>query len=111
MPRLLLAAAAAALAATAALALPAGGRSATAACGVSSYSYAGLAAASGGYGVAATITPLSRPTVRGGHVAAWVGVGGPGAGPHGADEWLQVGISVEPSRGDALYYELAAPGQ
>ena len=109
MSRLLLAAAAA-LAATTALALPVGGRAA-AACGTRSYSYAGLAASSGGYGVAATITPLMRPTVRAGHVAAWVGVGGPGEGPHGSDEWLQVGISVEPGRGDALYYELAAPGQ
>jgi hypothetical protein len=109
MPRLPLSAACAALAAACALAAPAGGRAASA-CGASSYSYAGLLAADARYGVAATISPLREPTVRGGHVAAWVGVGGEGQGPGGADEWLQAGISVEPGRGNALYYELALPG-
>jgi len=44
-------------------------------------------------------------------VAAWVGVGGEGLGPRGTNEWLQVGISAEPAKGLALYYELALPGR
>jgi hypothetical protein len=55
---------------------------------------------------------LDEPTVADGHVAAWVGVGGPALGPHGSDEWLQVGLaSFADSRGGHLYYELALPGQ
>ena len=33
----------------------------------------------------ATITPLSIPSVRAGHVAAWIGVGGPESAPGGSD--------------------------
>jgi hypothetical protein len=82
---------------------------------VRGYSYAGLYASSPAHGVAASLSMLHSPTVdgsRGGHVAAWVGVGGPGLGPSGTDEWLQVGLA---SFGDSteahLYYELALPGQ
>jgi hypothetical protein len=102
--------AAATLAAACALAVPVGGRAAGT-CGASSYSYAGLLATYQRFGVSATISPLGAPTVRGGHVAAWVGVGGQGQGPGGADEWLQAGISVEAGRGSALYYELTLPGR
>jgi hypothetical protein len=108
MPRFLLPAAAAALAAICALATPAGGRAA--ACSAAGYSYAGLLGDRVQYGVGAQITPIALPSVRGGHVAAWVGVGGEGLGPHGTTEWLQVGISAEPGTGMALYYELALPG-
>ncbi len=84
--------------------------SAHASCGNAPYSYAGLVGSSAGGGVGATVTALRAPALRGGHVAAWVGVGGPGLGPDGADEWLQAGISGEPGRGLALYYEVALPG-
>ena len=110
MSRLLILVAAATLAAACALGAPSRSRAAEA-CGTSSYSYAGLLAANVRYGIAATISPLGAPTVIGGHVAAWVGVGGQGEGPNGSDEWLQAGISVEPTRGTALYYELTLPGR
>jgi hypothetical protein len=109
MSRLFSLVAAATLAAACAGLDPSGVRAATG-CGVSSYSYAGLLAANVRYGVAATITPGRAPTVRAGHIAAWVGVGGVGQGPKGTDEWLQAGISAEPGRGTALYYELTLPG-
>lgn len=77
------------------------------------YSYAGLYSDSRASGIAATISMLDEPAVFGGsgHVAGWVGVGGPGAGPHGADEWLQVGLATfgDSSEG-RLYYELTQPG-
>ena len=39
-----------------------------------------------------------------------MGVGGPGQGPNGTDEWLQVGFSGFPSlAGSDLYYELTLP--
>jgi hypothetical protein len=57
---------------------------------------------------------LEPPAVAGAssHVAGWVGVGGPGLGPHGSDEWLQVGLATfGDSTGGRLYYELAQPGR
>jgi hypothetical protein len=116
MARLALLAAAAVLAAAPSLAnpslaTPSGGRAGGLACGASPYSYAGLLAAEARNGVAATIRPMGVPALRAGHVAAWVGVGGEGLGPDGADEWLQTGISVEPDIGAALYYELTLPGR
>jgi hypothetical protein len=80
------------------------------ACGSNGYSYAGLAAPAHAFGVSATVTPLSGFDIRSGHVAGWVGVGGPGLGPNGSDEWLQVGFSGFPSlAGNDLYYELTLP--
>ena len=76
------------------------------------YSYAGLYASSPSLGVAASLSMLRPPEVAGGHVAAWVGVGGPGLGPNGTDEWLQVGLaSFGGASATSLYYELALPGQ
>jgi hypothetical protein len=76
------------------------------------YSYAGLYSPSKASGVAATLTMLAKPSVSSGHVAAWVGIGGPGLGPHGEDEWLQVGLaSFAGSTGGHLYYELTQPGR
>ena len=78
------------------------------------YSYAGLYTDSKSSGIAATISMLDQPAVFGGssHVAGWVGVGGPGLGPHGEDEWLQVGLATfGDSRDGRLYYELARPGE
>ena len=77
------------------------------------YSYAGLYSDSKASGIAATISMLDQPAVLGGasHVAGWVGVGGPGLGPSGEDEWLQVGLATfGDSRDGRLYYELARPG-
>jgi len=78
------------------------------------YSYAGLYSDSTASGIAATISMLDEPAVGGGasHVAGWVGVGGPGLGPHGEDEWLQVGLATfGDSNEGRLYYELARPGE
>jgi hypothetical protein len=62
------------------------------------------------YGISASITPLTAPRVRGGHIAAWVGVGGEGLGPNGSDAWLQTGISAEKPGDLTLYYEYVRPG-
>jgi hypothetical protein len=78
------------------------------------YSYAGLYSPTKAAGIAATISMLDEPAVFGSssHVAGWVGVGGPGLGPHGEDEWLQVGLATFGDSNDGrLYYELARPGQ
>jgi hypothetical protein len=80
------------------------------ACGTGGYTYAGVAASSHAYGIGATITPLPAFSVVSGHVAGWVGVGGPKQGPNGTDEWLQVGFSGFPTgAGSSLYYELTLP--
>jgi hypothetical protein len=82
------------------------------ACGTAGYSYAGVAAPAHAYGIGATITPLAGFNVLSGHVAGWVGVGGPRQGPNGSDEWLQVGFSGFPElAGNDLYYELTLPGK
>jgi hypothetical protein len=82
------------------------------ACGAGGYSYAGMSASSHAFGIGATVTPLAGFNVVSGHVAGWVGVGGPGQGPNGADEWLQVGFSGFPElTGNDLYYELMLPGK
>jgi hypothetical protein len=78
------------------------------------YSYAGLYSRSKASGIAATISALNRPAVFGStsHVAGWVGVGGPGLGPNGTDEWLQVGLATFGDSSESrLYYELAQPGR
>jgi hypothetical protein len=114
MPRAsLVGAALAALAAACASVAPASAGERVGTCGPIGYSYAGLASREPAHGVAARITTLSQPNVRYGHVAAWVGVGGPGAGPNDEDEWLQVGVSAFPfpNRGPSLYYELTLPGK
>lgn len=80
-------------------------------CGKQGYAYAGLQSARRAHGVRATLTALARPYVESGHVAAWVGLGGPGLGPGGSDEWIQVGLAGLPASGSKLYYEIARPGQ
>jgi hypothetical protein len=75
------------------------------------YSYAGLANATGGHGVRATLTSVKTPTVQQGHIGAWVGVGGPGMGPNGEDAWLQVGLASFEDGVSRLYYEVATPGE
>ena len=46
-------------------------------CGTGGYSYAGVSASSPAFGIGATVTPLAGFNVLNGHVAGWVGVGGP----------------------------------
>jgi hypothetical protein len=82
------------------------------ACG-SGYTYAGLASNAMAHGVGARLTAIGAPSVpvTDGHVAGWVGVGGPGEGPGGADEWIQVGLSgFAGSPDSSLYYEVTRAG-
>ncbi|SRR5712691_2299108 len=90
-----------------ALAAPAARQS----CETRAYTYAGFGAARRSYGIAATVTALRAPDVLSGHVAGWIGVGGPGEGANGADEWLQVGMSAFTGDAAELYYELTLPGR
>jgi len=83
---------------------------ANAACSGAAYAYAGLQARTRAHGVAATVSLLSTPTVTNGHVAAWVGLGGPGMGPNRSDEWVQVGLASFDDGGTYIYYEVARPG-
>jgi hypothetical protein len=81
------------------------------ACSSSGYTYAGLASSSRTHGVGARLTAIGGARVANGHVAGWVGVGGPGEGPNGADEWIQVGFSgFEGSPNSDLYYEVTRAG-
>jgi hypothetical protein len=80
-------------------------------CGWSGYSYAGVVSAERAHGIAATLSALRPPRVEHGHTAAWVGVGGYGAGPGGSDEWLQAGLVDFPGSGTRLYYEVKRPGR
>ena len=66
---------------------------------------------SNAYGISAQITQLSPFDALNGHSAGWVGVGGPGQGPHGSNEWLRVGSVGFPGiTGSDIYYEVALPG-
>jgi hypothetical protein len=75
------------------------------------YSYAGHQAAHRGHGVRATITLTRTPSVEAGHVAGWIGVGGPGQGARGDDAWIQVGIAAMPGLGTVLYTEITREGR
>jgi hypothetical protein len=98
--------------ATSALLLGPPANAATAGCGTSGYAYAGVGSSARAFGIATRLTATTAPQVLNGHVAAWVGVGGPGMGPNGSDEWLQVGLSAFPdSSSSSLYYEVAQPHQ
>ena len=99
------------LAITAVATVALGGAARAVACGNSGgYSYAGIGAPTHAYGVSALISPLNAFNVLDGHVAGWVGVGGPGEGPGGTNEWIQVGYAGFPSiLGSDIYYEVALP--
>jgi hypothetical protein len=90
-----------------------GGAARALACGNNTgYSYAGVGAAGPAYGMSAIISPLNAFDILNGHVAGWVGVGGPGQGPGGTNEWLQIGYSGFPGvTGSDIYYEVAQPGR
>jgi len=77
--------------------------------GAGRYAYAGYQAASSAHGVRATITALSIPNVGAGHVAAWIGVGGPDSGPGGTDSWLQAGVAALPGGEPFVYAEVVHP--
>src|SRR3954469_25838443 len=80
------------------------------ACPKAGYSYAGVQSLGPARGIAATLTAVRSAQVTSGHVAAWIGVGGPGQGANGADEWLQAGIASIQGGTTELYYEVAFPG-
>jgi hypothetical protein len=85
---------------------------ASAACGSSAYAYAGVQGLQTTAGISAKLQVVSAPNVLGGHVAAWVGAGGPGAGADGRDEWIQAGFSGFPGTSmTSLYYEVVRPGE
>ena len=100
----------AALASAVAAVVSPGPATATASCGRSGYSYAGLQAMRPAHGVRADVVALGAPFVESGHVAAWVGVGGPGQGKGGSDAWIQVGLSAFQGTGSRLYMEVNKPG-
>lgn len=81
------------------------------AAGNGGYTYAGHQATRRGHGVRATISATRRPEVPAGHVAGWVGLGGPGQGPNGEDMWIQVGLAAMPGLGTVLYAEVTRPGR
>jgi len=75
------------------------------------YTYAGHQATYRGHGVRATITAVQGPEVVSGHVAGWVGVGGPGQGANGQDAWIQAGIGSVPGVQPFLYTEITRGGR
>ncbi|MCY7304473.1 MAG: hypothetical protein LH654_15905 [Thermoleophilia bacterium] len=79
--------------------------------GSSGYAYAGHQATEIAHGVRATITPTVQPNVVAGHVAAWIGVGGPGQGAGGQTLWLQVGIASMPDTPTMVYAEVTRGGR
>jgi hypothetical protein len=87
----------------------------TSACGLDAdgngYTYAGHQSTTAGHGVRATITPTRALNVAAGHVAGWVGVGGPGQGVNGEDAWLQVGIASVEETQPFVYAEIARDGR
>lgn len=84
---------------------------ASATCGTSAgYSYAGFQHAYPARGIRATVSPLERPEVESGHVAAWVGIGGRGLGAGGTDAWIQIGITSFADGPSQLFYEVSTYG-
>lgn len=75
------------------------------------YTYAGHQATHRGHGVRATISAVSAPEVAAGHVAGWVGVGGPGQGANGENLWLQAGLGAMPGMGTFVYAEVVLAGR
>ena len=51
------------------------------------------------------------PTVISGHVAGWIGVGGPDQGANGQTLWLQVGVASIPDMLTMVYAEITRGGQ
>ena len=79
--------------------------------GTRGYSYAGHQSDIQGHGVRATIALTRTPSVAAGHVAGWVGVGGPRQGANGGDVWIQVGIASLPGMEPFIYTEVTKEGR
>jgi hypothetical protein len=74
------------------------------------YDYAGVEQPSAASGIRTTLTNVTVPDVgASGHVAGWIGVGGPGLGPNGTDEWVQVGYAGFAGGNSQIYYEVTQP--
>jgi hypothetical protein len=74
------------------------------------YSYAGVQDARAASGIRATLVQVATPSVARGHVAAWIGVGGPGQGAGGRDEWIQIGLNALSDGVSRLYFETDRSG-
>ena len=79
--------------------------------GSQGYAYAGHQATRVAHGIRASITPTTASNVAAGHVAGWVGVGGPGQGANGQTLWLQVGVASMPDTPTMVYAEITRGGQ
>jgi len=79
--------------------------------GSQGYAYAGHQATRVSHGIRATITPTAAANVISGHVAGWIGVGGPGQGANGQTLWLQVGVASIPDTPTMVYAEITRGGQ
>jgi len=75
------------------------------------YAYAGHQATKVAHGIRATITPTTASSVSAGHVAGWIGVGGPGQGAGGQTQWLQIGITSMPETPTMVYAEITRGGK
>src|SRR3990170_1244047 len=87
------------------------GRACGDAVGDNGYAYAGHQATYRGHGVRATLTLIRQPDVASGHVAGWVGVGGPGQGANGQNAWIQAGVASMPGMDPFIYAEIAREGR
>jgi hypothetical protein len=74
------------------------------------YKYSGDQDSKARSGIRVTLATIAPPGVISGHTAGWVGVGGVGLGPGGADEWLQTGYSAFTTGQKQIYYEVTRPG-
>ena len=79
--------------------------------GSQGYAYAGHQASRVSHGIRATITPTAASSVVAGHVAGWIGVGGPGQGANGQTLWLQIGVASMPDTPTMVYAEITRGGQ
>jgi hypothetical protein len=79
-------------------------------CSPQPYAYAGLFSNTPAQGIQAVVTTVAIPQVPAGHVAGWIGVGGPNAAPNGKAEWLQTGVNTQAGVGSELYAEIVQPG-
>jgi hypothetical protein len=79
--------------------------------GSKGYAYAGHQATAVSHGVRATIALTAVPTVAAGHVAGWIGVGGPGQGAGGTTMWLQAGVASMPETPPMIYAEITRGGR
>lgn len=75
------------------------------------YAYAGAQDVKPRSGIRARLRAAAQPNVDAGHVAGWLGVGGPGLGPNGTTEWLQAGYSAMMDWPQQIYYEVTQPGK